>query len=324
MADQYNTGEDKEIDFSQVSKKVKGLFSGIENFFFSVLVFARRHAIVLAVLFLAGAGYGYYLDKKMKVYNNQTIVMPNFGSTDYLYSKIELLSSKISEGDTAFIKSIGFKNPKKIVDIEIEPVNNVYDFVNQRPTNFELLKLMAEDGNITKVIEDPITGKNYSYHSIVYTTLGTTDKQRSLDPLMKFLNDSQYYDTIKKEQTNNLNVKLQLNDSVINQIDGIITEFATVGSGSKSNSQVYINENSQLNEILKRKDELINEQAALRVSRINYDTIIKNTSATLNILNKKGLNGKKKYLYPILLVGVYMAIVLFVAYLRRQFKTRNN
>ena len=59
------------------------------------------------ILFLIGAGLGYYLDKTTNVYDHQLIVTPNFGSSDYLYAKVEQLNAKIKEEDTLFLKAIG-------------------------------------------------------------------------------------------------------------------------------------------------------------------------------------------------------------------------
>jgi hypothetical protein len=48
---------------------------------------------------------GLYLDKMQQQYDHQIIIVPNFKSTD-LYAKIDLLSSKIAEGDSVFLNSI--------------------------------------------------------------------------------------------------------------------------------------------------------------------------------------------------------------------------
>jgi hypothetical protein len=50
---------------------------------------------------IIGIGLGFYLDKTQKKFD-QIIVTPNFKSTDYLYSKINLINSKIIERDIAF------------------------------------------------------------------------------------------------------------------------------------------------------------------------------------------------------------------------------
>jgi hypothetical protein len=315
--------EYKEIDLKQVNEKVKGAISGIGNAIINGILFLKRNIIIITILFIIGAVAGYLIDKKGKVYDHQIIVMPNFGSVDYVYSKVKLLSSKIKENDTVFIKSVGINNPKKLIDIEISPINNVYDFVHQRETNFELLKLMAEDGTISKVVEDNMTSKNYSYHRIMLSTKGKTDSKMLIMPLMSYLNDNTYYDVIQKEQMKNLEIKLRANDSIIKQIDGILNSFAKGRSTGSSGGSLVYNENTELSEIIKRKDELINEKAILNISRINFDEVVKETSVSLNVLNKDGVHGKAKFVLPILLIAVFCGIALFIKYFKKQLSIRN-
>jgi hypothetical protein len=59
---------------------------------------------VLIVLVDYRNWFSFYLDKTQKKFDHQIIVTPNFKSTDYLYSKINLINSKIIERDIAFFK----------------------------------------------------------------------------------------------------------------------------------------------------------------------------------------------------------------------------
>ena len=157
--------DNQEIDLSQISKKIGGFFENISTKIFKAFLFFKRNIIWVGILFALGAGIGIYLDKTSKVYDNQIIVCPNFGSTDYLYSKIELINSKISDADTLFLKDvIGLKEPKKFKKITIIPITDVYKFIDNKEQNFELIKLLAEDGDIKKIVNESLTSKNYPYH----------------------------------------------------------------------------------------------------------------------------------------------------------------
>jgi len=312
--------DNQEIDLSQISKK---LGKALEDFFtwiFRGFLFIKRNLIILAILFIIGAGLGYYLDKKTKIYDHELIVFPNFGSTDYMYSKINLLQSKIIERDTAFLKQIGIKDAKKFTDITVEPIVDVYKFIENKPENFELIKLMAEDGDINKIIGDPVTSKNYPYHLISYTTKDTTSREKTAEPLLKYLNDSDYYQDMQKVQITNTNIKIASNDSILSQIDGILNEFSksSADSGVKNDKLVYYNENTQLNEIIKTKDALIQEKGYLRMNLINLDKIIKENSSVLNIKNRKAVNGKMKFVIPILFIGIFIFFGFIRAYYRHQ------
>ncbi|OYQ33323.1 hypothetical protein CHU92_13100 [Flavobacterium cyanobacteriorum] len=317
MAQQPNNA-DKEIDLLQVKEKLKGSFSKMSDNIFKALFFIRRNLAVILLIIAAGAVIGYFVDKKVKIYNHQIIVMPNFGSVDYLYSKVELLNSKIKENDTAFIKSLGISEPKKLLSIKISPINSVYDFVHQRETNFELIKLMAEDGSISKVVEDNVTSKNYPTHRVLMSTKDKTDYKKLVSPIVTFFNDNAYYDIIQKEQLKSLDVKLRANDSIIKQIDGILNSFSS-GRANVGGSLVY-NENTELSEIIKRKDELISEKAILQISRINFQKVVKDTSTSLNVLDRDGVSGKAKFVFPIAFLLLYCLFVLFI----KAFKQHSN
>lgn len=316
--------QDQEIDLGQVFKKVGSFFQSMVDSLFDAILFVKKNIIILSILFVVGAGLGFYLDKTDKTYNNEIIVTPNFGSVDYLYSKIALLDAKKKENDTLFFSNLGIKNVKEFGKIEIEPIIDVFKFVDKKPDNFELIKLMAEDGDIDKIVENEITSKNYLFHQIKFSTSKKTDLEKTVEPLLNFLNDSEYFRSIQKQYIENENIKMKANDSIITQIDKLVEGFAkSAASGSKTDKMVYISDNNQLNEIINTKNVLINEQGILRLNLLNNDKIIKNISTTVNILNTKGLNGKKKFVLPLVLVGFFIVFKLSVRFYKKQHTKRN-
>ena len=94
--------DNQEIDLFQISKKIGVFFENISTSIFRGFLFLKRNLIIISILFIIGVVLGLYLDKTNKVYENKLYVQPNFGSVDYLYSKIELIDSKIRDNDTEF------------------------------------------------------------------------------------------------------------------------------------------------------------------------------------------------------------------------------
>ncbi len=318
MSTASQNNDNQEIDLSQISKKIGDFFEGISTQIFKVILFFKRNILWVGTLFIVGAALGFYLDRTSQAYNNEIIVTPNFGSNDYLYSKVELLGSKISENDTVFLKDLGFKNAQRIVKIEIEPIVDVYKFIDNKTTNFELIKLMAEDGELSKIVKDNMTSKNYPFHSI---KMVTTKKQSNADlitPLMNYLNDSDYFKKIQKEALNNVRVKMTENDSIIQQINGVLNNIVNTTGSTKSNSLVYYNDNMQLNDIIKTKEVLVTEQGTHRVEFINYDKIVKDISIVTNVKNTTGTNGRMKFVLPLLFIGLFVVVSLFVSFYRNQ------
>jgi len=312
--------DNQELDLSQISRKIGAFFEGISNKIFKGILFLKRNIVWVGMLFIAGAGLGFYLDKTSKVYDHQIIVMPNFGSVDYLYAKVDLINSKVSESDTIFLKEVvGIKEPKKFKGIEVAPITDVYKFIENKTQNFDLIKLMAEDGDIKKIVNENLTSKNYPYHLISFSTQGLTSAENTINPILNFLNNSDYYKKVQAEFSNNIKTKMAENDTIIAQIDAFLNSFNnTVNSSQKSDKLIYYNENSQMGDIIKTKDALLNEQGIHRIELVNLDKVIKDSSVTLNIKNNKKVNGKMKLVLPMLLVGLF----IFFSLLRNYYKSQ--
>lgn len=312
--------EDQEIDLALISEKIGGFFQKLNTLLFKSIRFAVKNSIIIAILLVIGFGLGLFLDKTTKTFNHQIIVQPNFNSTDYLYSKIDLLTSKIKEGDTVFLKSIGFDESIKLTKIQVKPIIDIYKFINtSSEKNFELLKLMAEDGDIKKIVEEKATSKNYTYHMISFSTKSLISAKGAINPLLKFLNTSDFYTKIQKETVNNVYLKMKANEVIINQIDGFLDGFTSkINSSTKSNSLIYYNENTQLNDAIQTKDRLISEQGLLRIELVSLDKIIKESSNTINRENTKSINGKLNLILPLLFILIFISIHFFISFYKKQ------
>jgi uncharacterized membrane protein len=314
--------ENQEIDLFQVFKSVGRFFEKINAGIFRCIQFFVKNAIVIIVLVIVGIGLGFYLDKTQKKFDHQIIVTPNFKSADYLYSKINLINAKIIEGDTAFLKkTVGLKHPEILKGIKIKPITDVYKFIENKNENFELIKLMAEAGDINKILEDNLTSKNYTNHEIIVKTDELASDESTIQPILNFLNESDYFEKIQIEEFKNTQIKLSQNDTIISQIDAVLNGFSSaVNRNQQSDKLVYYNENTQLNDVIKTKEALIYQQGVLRVDLIGMDKIIKENSATLNIENTSSVNGKLKFVLPVLFLCLFILIHLFMAYYKSQMK----
>lgn len=312
--------EDQEIDLFLISKSIGRFYDRINSSIFRLIQFFVRNWIIVVSLFIFGFGLGWYLDFNRESYENKIIVTPNFGSVDYLYSKIDLIDSKISSGDTVFLKKVvGISHPSAIKRIEIKPVSDAFKFVEDKEQNFELLKLMAEDGDINKVLVDNVTSKNYTFHTISFISDELVDEKEFIEPLLKYLNSSEYFNSIQKIGFKNLEQQIAQNDTIIAQIDNVLNGFSsTVKNTSKNDKLVYYNENTQLNDIIKTKQYLVNEQGKNKLKLVSFDKTIKEINSTLNIENTKFINGKLKIILPFLFILIFGFIYLFKAFYRKQ------
>lgn len=312
--------DDQEIDIFQISKSIGSFFDRINTSIFRSIQFFVRNWIIVLSLLILGFGLGFYLDSNKKSFQNQVIVSPNFESADYLYAKIDLIQSKIAAGDTVFLKDVvGISHPKTIKGIEIKPIGDVYKFIEDKEQNFQLIKLMAEDGDINKVLVDNVTSKNYTFHTISFVSNVLINEKTFVEPLLKYLNSSEYFDAVQKVGFKNLEQEIAQNDTIIAQIDKVLNGFSgTVKNGAKNDNLVYYNENLQLNDILKTKQKLVIDQGKNRIKLLSFVKTIKEINSTLNIENTKSVNGKLKIILPVLFILMFTFLNLFRSFYKKQ------
>ena len=325
-----NNAEDQEIDLTQIFKKFDGFLQGIKASIFKCIQFFFKNKVVISVLILLGFGTGIYLDTTLKTYSNEIIVSPNMGGTDYLYSKIDLISSKLNEQDTVFFKSIGINNLHLIKTIQIEPVIDIYNFVNISPLvtnattlaptqNFELVKLLAEETSLKDVIKDKLTSKNYPHHKITFITQTKTSEEETIIPLMKYLNTDPYFNKILDVSIENIKIKMNKNQQLINQTDSLIKILTlNVSKNQKNTNLVYNNESNQFNPLFDLKNSLINEIGSQKIALINSNRVVKDISTVINIRNTKSINGKLKFILPVFLIFGFILVIIVTRFYKKQ------
>lgn len=296
--------QDQEIDLGQIGKGIKNFFNGVVNNIFDFIFFVKKKIIIIGVLFVAGIVLAFLLDPK--TYNHEISVIPNFGSNEYLYKKIEQIDTKLREEDKSFFKELGIKKHEDVVGIEIEAYPAIYSFINnkEQENNFELIKLMAEDGDIDKIMQGEITSKNYYHHKISIKTKGKFKKEEFITPVLNYLNANPYFEIQQKVYQKNLVDKIALNDSLIKQIDNLIVLL----SSNNSSGTISISEKNSIPELVEKKDRLISEKQYLLTNVNIFDKIIKEESSIINIRDYKPLLLNNKILFPVILILMYLIL----------------
>ena len=309
------TSQEQEIDLSQIGKSISKAFQNIINNFFDLLFFIQKKIIIVVLLFIFGLGLGFFLDKQPN-YTSDIVVIPNFGSNEYLYNKVNLISLKLKEKDVAFFKAIGISNINDFNSIEIKPINGIYNFINSesQKENFEFIKLMAEDGDVEKIIKDDLTSKNYYLHNINIKTTRSYQKKDLVEPILNYLQQTKYFTKLGKVYQSNLIEKMAANKLLITQIDQILSNLTQ----NKTTGGVMISENSGLSELIQKKDGLTYENQMLSIHKLEYDKVIKDQTISLNQINTKGLNYKMKIILPFLFVALFLVGYWFSQVYKKQ------
>lgn len=329
MANPNHKDPNSEIDLAQVSAKVKGYVTRVNDSFFDGILFIKRNIIAIALIVILGAALGFYMDSGPKAYSQKVIVHPNFESVDYLYEAVDEIDMKIKQRDTVFLKGIGIANPKQIAKIEIEPVVDIYNFMNKsdgeekedRDRKLAVFELIAENGSIKDVLTDPTTSKNYENHLIEITTKDKATQSQIVEPVMAYLNSNPYFKQKQAEYINNVNLKLVSNDSSIKQVDRVINYLTDAGR-KPSGSSVYYNETTDLANMMHFKNMLIVEQGKLRLSKTDYTNVIKQRGVMLNEKSKNAVAGRMKFIIPVVFFLLFVIFAMLRSYYRSQTEKR--
>jgi lipopolysaccharide export system protein LptC len=311
----------QEVDLFYVKNKLKGYITQVNDSFFDAILFIKRNIIILIVLLVGGYWLGNYQDSSTKAYNHKIIAIPNFNSVDYLYGEIERINLKIGDKDSVFLNSIGLKHYRNVAGIKIEPIVDIYEFIDDSKSNqetdrkFELFKLLSESGEMDKMLEDKPTSKNYKNHLITISTVGQAANRDVVESLFAYLNAEPYFKAVQQQYKISLDQTMIANDSTIKQIDNVMNNFSAAGSSSNI---TYYNDNRPLHEILRIKEQLLKEQEINRVKKINYEKIVKEASVQLNVRDDEGLHGKMKFIIPVLFILLFLCIAKFINFYKKQ------
>lgn len=286
-----------EIEINKfVSKTINSLkFFLQKNLFY--IIFITIIGVVLAYLFIP-----YSTSYKSKV-----IISPNYGSVDYLYDEIELINSKINEVDLKFLEKNGISS--SISKIEIKPINNIYQFVEENESNFNLLKLFAEDGDINKVSIDEKTSKNYKTHEITINSAKNLLNTHDINKLFNYLNNNKYYNDLRLLSIKNDRDRLLANKNTINLIDQVFSKSNNSNLSTDTKNLVYVNDNNQLNDLLKTKQDLIEDNEKIIKNELLSTDIIKQISKSLNVKSDSESNLKfYLILFPTTLLAIFFIL----------------
>jgi hypothetical protein len=168
---------------------------------------------------------------------------------------------------------------------------------------------MSESSDISKVIKDTVTSKNYENHLITVKTDGLTTDKKTMQPILEYLNKSPFYESIQKVLLENMKFKIEQDHITIKQIDTILSSFSKRSKNSSNDKMVYYNENTQLNDIISTRTGLVYNQGFQNAQLEIYNKVIKDKSQVLNIKDTKGISNKMKFVLPLLFIFIFLFFV---------------
>lgn len=317
-----------EIDLNEIPKKIGKLFEILRykvNMFF---VFLVKNAKFLIPLLILGFGLGFFLDTRVNSYKHEVIVIPNLESTDYLYSKIELINSKIKLKDTVFFEEIQLDKDLKLSRISISPISDPFLLVDEKREYLDLIKLLLDNGDPDKFLESETMIRKFKTHKLEFVSkLKIQDNNQIIENIIDFLNKNEFYNQKRKQEVLNIENSIAQYNLMNEQANDVLKSINNRDLSNQKNENISINnEFISYNEVLKVKEEMLENKNELSMDLVLYDKTIKDIQISKNLIGSKYFKGYSKFLFPFLFVLFYLMsfrISKFMT-LYRSLKTENN
>jgi hypothetical protein len=252
---------------------------------------------------------GYIVDgfdyRKVPIYENHIIVIPNFESTDFLYETVEGLNAKIASNDSIYLRSVLGDKFRSLVRVKIEPIVDVYNFATKSPQYTEIFKILAQHQDLADFVEEMTGGKNSKYHRLNFFIRGNLVAETIVENFLNQINENPHFKNYQELSEFNTNWLIKQNDIMITQVDSIIEASIKYASRKDGNQAVLINDNSSLGELVDGKQQVLYRRLGLLQAGNDESAVIKNVGSNYNILKRSLLTGGYKLKLPVLFMLLF-------------------
>lgn len=316
MQNHQTQSSSDEIDLGVVFEKIKSIFKSILIGIVQIFQFLWKHKFQLIVLAVLGLVLQFYLSKQLnKIYTNEYLVKTNYESTEYLYSKVKSINTKLKSEDSLYLKDVFGKQYERVDELEVVPVVDVYNLVNSSEENMETFELLLDEYGGISFLEEEININEYPTHKLRVYIKGQDDNESIANNLYTFLSNNPYYNNLKQITLESYKEQLYENKAIRTQIDSIVQEQKSSGTSPKlDNSGVTFTVSQDLNELLVQKKELLSNDLFLRNRISSEDEVLKIIDSSFGVLSKK--HNISLFVIPISLLILY-SFFFFFKYLSR-------
>lgn len=306
-----------EIDLSAVFDKIKSFFKSLLIGIVQIFQFFWNHKIRLLILLIIGVGLQFLLMiQTKKIYVNEYLVITNFGSTEYLYSKVNSINAKLNSEDTLYLEKVFGEEYKRIKDLEVVPVVDVYNLVNKSEENREVFELLLDEYDDISFLEEEININEYPNHRLRVFIKGLQNNENISNRLYDFLSDNEFYNELKRSTLENLKLQLAENQLIRMQIDSIVKEQkGNKGFSNDDKNSIIFSGSQNLQELLNQKRVLLSSDLDISEQMTSKAEVLKIIDSSFGVLSKeRNLN---YFVIPVSLVVLY-CLFFFAVYIRNR------
>ena len=310
MSEQTSQNASDEIDLGVVFEKIKSFFKSILIGIIQIFQFFWKHKLRLIILLAIGLGLQFlFLNQIEKIYSNEYLVRTNYDSTEYLYSKVNAINSKLKAEDSLFIKDVFGENYVRVKEVEVVPVIDVYELVNKSEENKEAFELLLDEFGDISFLEDEININEYPTHKIKIYIKGQADNEMISNRLYDHLASNPYYNELKIKTLESYKDQLEQNKTIRIQIDSIVKNQKGNTLPKLDNNAINFSGSQDLNELLNQKQELLVKDLTLRNRLSSDNQVLKIIDSSFGVFSQE--RNQSYFIIPSIFLGIYSLFFFF-------------
>lgn len=290
----------QDVDLYFIWKNFMGFIEKIILLFIRVFRFLIRNIFVILALLAVGAVIGYFLDSnKTAHYKHEVILVPNFGSSTFLYEKV---------------KNISFEEDSNITGVNIEPIIDIYDFLSSKSENLKIIDFMSQN-NVSFTEHKPgnQTEKIYKYHLLTLFSNTEDVNGNIINSFLADLNQEKYF--LERQTIEQHSTAREIEES-LTSIQNINAVFQRLANSSKSGekSELNIEMYPEINGLLYSKDNLIKRLNELEIAQVEQTKIFYDATKITNI---KADSMSMMIILPFVLLLAFIALAIMIKTYKR-------
>ncbi|MCW8980664.1 hypothetical protein [Altibacter sp.] len=316
----------EELDLKAVLEFISNTFKKSLVLLFRAFQFVLKFWIVVVVLIIIGAAWGFYSDANKRSYKESTLLVQiNNDNVNYAYNALEKLDRKIKDKDSLFLQAHGFdKGRNELIAVVSTPVVNInnlidkYDEVNNRSLDV-FVDVVPFEEEEEKMLESQAFLEEYKYHRIEIIA-GPAATPDVVDKLIAYINANKLVAEMGAIYFENVKDRIVANQRTLSQIDAVIESFAKDRpSITGLPAQFVVEKNMEIDKLFDKKLELQTETEMLESELLkSTDSVVLLSNADL-VKVRAFTDGRLKFLYPFFLVSLFL-LAAFIRYLYIQVK----
>lgn len=307
-----------EIDLGLVLRGIRNGFNKLQGKLFDLLFLFVKFKYVISAIIGVGFVFGYYLDnKETEVKYSEVVVIPNYNSSEYLYSHIEMINTLFSKNNKEELKEIFGEAYKGVHSVSIKPINDLRLLVESSEL-MDLLKESVKDNRLSWIQEEFDKGRIQKHHSISMSTNLNIDVSEVTNHLIKYLNNNAYFKQIRLISLDDVAFQLEELERTLDQIDTQIANTSNKNYNSTPASQsLFFSNHSELSSLFEYKSALLEERYEKLRRQTQMDEVIQLVYVDDYLKPEKSfMSSSYKISLPVMLVGGFISFIVLISYLK--------